>query len=189
MTERTCAINGCEKPARARGWCVNHYARWKRHGDPIGGGIRGDDLARFWSKVDKRGSFECWPWLGTIDRDGYGRFRLASPNRSDPAARMSYRMLVGPIPDGLVIDHVWARGCTRRDCVNPAHLEPVTNGENIRRSEPARRSHCPRGHEYTPDNTSLTSGTGRTCVICNRRRVRAARSRNARRDGVVSEAD
>lgn len=172
-----CSIEGCDKPARARGWCVNHYARWKRHGSPTGGGIRGDDLARFWSKVAKAGADECWLWTGTIDRDGYGRFRMASPNRSEPAARTAWRLLVGPIPDGLQIDHVWARGCRSRACVNPGHLEPVTPGDNSRRGEPARRTHCPHGHEYTPENTSYASGTGRTCKTCNRARMQKRRQR------------
>lgn len=177
----TCSIDGCDKPSRARGWCVNHYARWRRNGDPLAGNIRGDDLTRFWTKVDKRADDECWPWLGTIDKDGYGRFRRTlapGEHTSEPAARTAYRLLVGPIPEFHHIDHVYARGCRRRDCVNPAHLEPVTPAENSRRGEPARRTHCPRGHEYTPENTSLTSGTGRTCVTCNRERLAKNRERN-----------
>lgn len=170
---RTCSITGCENPNRARGWCVKHYQHWRRYGKPEADLIYGDDEARFWSKVDKREPAECWPWLGTIDQDGYGRFRLTlAPGKhtSIPAHVQSHTLNIGPVPEGLVIDHVYARGCRRRDCVNPGHLEAVTNAENQRRGEPARRTHCPRGHEYTPENTSYTSGTGRTCVICNRQR-------------------
>jgi len=176
----TCKIDGCERPKRARGWCHTHWAQWRRTGDPIPTIIVNDDTARFWSKVDKRGPTECWPWTGYVDSDGYGRFRRTiSPGQytSEPAARTAYRMLVGPIPEFHQIDHVHALGCTRRDCVNPAHLEPVTPGENVRRAEPARRTHCPAGHEYTAENTSTTSGTGRTCVACNRERQAKQRER------------
>jgi hypothetical protein len=161
-----------------------HYRRAKLYGDP---GrvtvIRDNELARFWSKVDRRSDDECWPWTGATNKDGYGRFRLRDTH--EPAARTAYRLLVGPIPAGLYIDHVWSRGCTRRDCVNPAHLEPVTPAVNIQRGEPARRTHCPQGHEYTPENTSTTSGTGRTCVTCNRER---SRRRRAGERGSVTEA-
>lgn len=170
MTDRICSVDDCEARAVCRGMCMKHYARVKRTGSTETTLIYGDDLARFWSKVAKGEPDECWPWTGALDADGYGRFRTRTSH--EPASRTSYRLLVGPIPDGLHIDHVWARGCTRRDCVNPAHLEPVTPAENVRRGEPARRDHCPRGHEFTEENTSLTSGTGRTCVICNRERMR-----------------
>lgn len=180
-TGLTCKIDGCDKPSRARGWCRNHWTQWRRTGDPIPKIIVKDDLARFWSKVDKRADDECWPWTGLVDKDGYGRFRIThAPGKysSEPAARSSDRLLVGPIPEFHQIDHVHARGCRRRDCVNPAHLEPVTPGENVRRAEPARRERCPKGHEYTPENTSTTSGTGRTCVTCNRERRAKRRERN-----------
>lgn len=154
-----------------------HYTRWKRLGTTDATLIYGDDLARFWSKVDRRADDECWPWLGSLDRDGYGRWRTKTTHML--ASRRAYELLIGPIPEGMHIDHVWERGCTQRDCVNPAHLEPVTPGENVRRSEPARRTHCPHGHEYTEENTSLTSGTGRTCVTCNRERMRRRRARPA----------
>lgn len=188
MTERICSIPDCDKPASCRGWCRVHYARWQRHGDPNQVTlIYGDDLARFWSKVDKRGPNECWPWLAHVDQDGYGRWRTKTSH--EPAARTSYRLLVGPIPDGLQIDHVYKRGCRRRDCVNPSHLEPVTAGENVRRAEPSRRTHCPQGHEYTVENTSLSSGTGRTCVECNRERNRSRRAESpAGSDPALTEA-
>lgn len=176
-TTLTCSIDGCDKPRRARGWCVNHWTQWRRTGDPVPKTIYGDDLARFWSKVDKREPDECWPWLGAIDKDGYGRMRWGDTHLT--AHHAAHTLLIGPVPPGWHVDHVYARGCIRRDCVNPHHLEAVTPAENVRRGEPARRTHCPRGHEYTPENTSTTSGTGRTCVTCNRERNARRRARSA----------
>ena len=91
---------------------------------------------RFWSKVQKQES-GCWIWTGTRTRDGgYGQIRL--PGLYAPligpmrlAHRVAYELLVGPIPAGLVLDHL----CRNRRCVNPAHLEPVTQRVNIQRGE------------------------------------------------------
>ncbi|MFB7555352.1 HNH endonuclease signature motif containing protein [Streptomyces brevispora] len=125
--------------------------------------------ARFWSRVNKAGTLApmlgpCWTWTGYRDRDGYGRF--TSQGRTYMAHRYAYTRLVGPIPPGLVIDHL----CRNPGCVNPRHLEPVTAAENTRRSEPAKRTHCVRGHEFTPANTYYrTPGSGgvRQCRACN----------------------
>lgn len=98
---------------------------------------------RFWAKVDKNGPLPtidpelgpCWIWTGsTALPGGYGAFMLGTgkPRR---AHRVSYEWLVGPIPDGLHLDHL----CVTTPCVNPAHLEPVTNAENVRREADRRR--------------------------------------------------
>lgn len=80
---------------------------------------------RFWSKVDKSG--ECWEWLGSRTPVGYGQFHVQEPKRTQlKAHRVAYEYLVGPIPEGLVIDHK----CHNRGCVNPAHLRPVTDKQN-----------------------------------------------------------
>lgn len=83
---------------------------------------------RFWSKVDIGSESECWPWLASRDKGGYGQFRL--DGRPKRAHRVSYELLVEPIPIGFVIDHL----CRNASCVNPHHLEVVTLGENSRRA-------------------------------------------------------
>lgn len=121
---------------------------------------------RFWSKVEKTDG--CWLWTGALNGGGYGRFNVG---RRLYAHRAAYLMFVGPIPDGLQIDHL----CRVRHCVNPDHLEPVTHAENVRRGEVGTRermrTHCPHGHEYTEANTYVHPRDGsRKCMACARRR-------------------
>lgn len=106
----------------------------------------------------------CWIWQGEILDNGYGRF--CYQGQREVAHRYAYRTFIGQIPDGLVIDHVRTRGCLSRACSNPAHLEPVTNSENVRRGYWANVTHCPSGHEYTPENTRVYRGR-RYCRACN----------------------
>ena len=129
-----CSVQGCVKAKSVRGLCHMHYSRWKRTGttDARPAPTKADDDARFMSKIDRRGDRLCWPWLGTVLNTGYGQFKAAGQRIS--AHRYAYELFKGPIPDGLTIDHVKARGCVRRDCVNPYHLEAVTIGENVRRA-------------------------------------------------------
>lgn len=125
----TCSIEGCVDIVAGTGLCPKHWMRRKRHGDPLQRGrIRGDDEARFWSKVDRRAPDECWPWTGALSRDGYGRMRTRTSHVG--AHRFAYELLVGPIPEGLTIDHL----CATRACVNTSHMECVTRGENTRRA-------------------------------------------------------
>ena len=115
---------------------------------------------RFWMKVEKTDS--CWLWTSALSERGYAWFWADS--RRFRAHRWIYELLIGPIPEGLEIDHT----CCVRRCVNPAHLEPVTHQENIRRSIPARwaKTHCRRGHELTPENTYDYKGRQRFCKTC-----------------------
>lgn len=135
-------------------------------------------MKRFWDKVDRRGDDECWPWLGRLNADGYGEFDIS--DRHMGAHRVAYKLIKGSLPDfanGIELDHL----CRRRDCVNPRHLQPVTHQENCARGvvgEAARRrqivkTHCPYGHEYTPENTytdpklyNQRSTPSRHCRIC-----------------------
>lgn len=129
----------------------------------------------FWAKVDKAG--DCWPWRGSVGTHGYGQHMINTKNRR--AHRVAYELVFGPIPSGLTLDHL----CRNKRCVNPAHLEPVTVQENIRRSDcpsalNARKTHCKRGHEFTPATTYITPAGSRQCRKCQAVRD-AKRSRKA----------
>lgn len=147
------------------GYCDQHYRRWRRSGTPDRTPTTVAD--RFWRHVAKGGETECWPWTGGGWPSGYGSLRI-SPDAKVPAHRFSYELHVGPIPEGLVIDHL----CRNRKCVNPAHLEPVTFAENILRGEGmaarhARKTECLRGHSFDPPN-GYTNKQGRGCRACDR---------------------
>jgi hypothetical protein len=115
----------------------------------------------------------CWLWTGGKTTKGYGCIRRAD-GREALAHRMAYELFVGPIPAGLIIDHL----CRLPSCVNPSHLEPVTNAENLRRGDLSRnngaalRTHCKRGHPFDEANTYRDKFGRRGCIACRRRRGR-----------------
>src|SRR5690348_8963192 len=104
-------------------------------------------ITRFWSRTEADPNGGCILWSSTLTHDGYGRFY--TEGKIVMAHRFAYEALVGPIPEGLQMDHL----CRVRSCVNPRHLEPVTARENaLRGIGPAvkfgKRTHCGRGHPY-----------------------------------------
>lgn len=146
--------------------------------------MRGVSMAvRFWAKVDQSGGPDaCWPWLAYVDHHGYGKFGTTS-RKITGAHRIAYEFLVGPIPEGLVIDHL----CRVRHCVNPSHMEPVTRGENVRRGvggEVHRNTDtCRNGLHPWPESAGRYGGPhGQLmCLECkrtySRERNRAIRAR------------
>lgn len=143
---------------------------------------------RFWSRVAITPG--CWLWLGGRNNSGYGSFTVSTHHR-EAAHRYAYRTLVGPIPDGLDLDHVRARGCAHRHCVNPDHLQPVDRRTNALRGDGfsavhASKTACAHGHPFTPENTYVYLGRKyprRTCRVCLREwgLARNARRKAARR--------
>lgn len=134
--------------------------RWRSKADP---------LDRVLSKRLITGG-GCWEYTGAR-RNGYGA--VGVDDRTVYVHRYVYERLVGPIPPGLVLDHL----CRNRACFNPAHLEPVTQRENCRRGERAgqRVSRCKHGHSYTDDNTYTNPQGYRCCRQCRRDRERTSR--------------
>jgi hypothetical protein len=113
----------------------------------------------------------CWEWTGTRNRDGYGQLKLKG-GKGYPfrAHRVAYEAAYGPIPDGMIVCH----SCDNPPCCNPEHLWLGTHKDNAadrtakRRSYQQRKTHCPRGHEYTPDNVYGAERGKRTCRSCTR---------------------
>lgn len=130
---------------------------------------------RFMAKVEKTDT--CWNWKAYVAPSGYGQFA------GGLAHRYAYTQFVGPIPTGLQIDHL----CRVKTCVNPEHLEAVTQQENMRRGDgiDARNravTHCPLGHPYSGENTRISksrNGLQRQCRAC--ARIRDRRLRQAKK--------
>ena len=120
----------------------------------------------------------CWIWTGWKDQDGYGRMWVGG--RYQLTHRVAYQSIIGPIADGLQIDHL----CRVRHCQNPWHMEPVTHEENVMRgfglpARNARKTHCKRGHPLSGDNVRLGYFNGRkrrACRQCEKYRYERLRS-------------
>lgn len=131
----------------------------------------------FFAKLDVG---DCWEWTGYRMPSGHGMLTLY--NKGYLAHRVAWEHLVGPIPEGMQLDHL----CRNPRCVNPDHLEPVTQQENIRRGaagiksgwQQKSKTHCPQGHKYAGENLFIRKRNGsRECRACMRARDRARRLR------------
>lgn len=129
-----CVIDGCDRLVHSRRMCGMHAIRVRRYGSPDGKAIRPTTTERFWRKVHRPllASDLCWLWTANTTRGGYGLFNVTS-RRPVYAHRFVWELTRGPIPAGYQIDHL----CRVRRCVNPEHLEPVTQQENLRRERAA----------------------------------------------------
>jgi len=155
--------------------------------------------SRIRSKIRVSTETGCWEWTAAIGTVGYGK--IVWEGRVVDSHRVVYGLLVGPIPDGLVIDHLChtpecrdfadRTGCTHRRCQNPEHMSTVTQRANVLRgmSAPAmnaRKTHCAAGHEYTSETMTLDSGA-RRCKICRREADQRRRPRGIERPGHVKD--
>src|SRR5688572_7525736 len=190
---KPCCVEGCERPSRKRRMCTLHYQRWQTHGE-AGLHVHYTKPSkpaeeRFWSKVNKDGPVPqnrpdlgpCWIWLGSCDSGGYGTFNYNDLTVS--AHKFIYKATYEEIPPNKQIDHL----CRARNCVNPTHLEVVTQQENFERGKgPAvlaagrqkriqqakEQTHCPHGHLFSPENTYINTKRSRVCRECKRLRGR-----------------
>lgn len=175
-----CRVSGCTGLHCARGWCHKHWLRWRRYGDPLTTAlIKGDDKARFESKIDRSGGPDaCHPWLGSCTEDGYGHLRLAG--KVPLAHRVAWEFAYGPIPPGHQIDHECHNQairtgtcvpgiCAHRLCCNERHLRsrvPQEHADATERWEHPRGSAHPASTLTEADVIAIRAAlaAGETCV-------------------------
>lgn len=192
-----CSVADCIKTAVARGWCSGHWHRWSKYGTPEGDGspLPGppkDAVSRFLEALDWADMWyhdgtvrtRCLVWVRSTTL-GYGTFGV--DGKLVRVHRWAYERWVGPIPSGLHLDHLCHNAdptcvnlgddCPHRACVNPLHLEPVTNRENNSRGRSgsainSRKTHCVHGHLFDEANTHIDKRGRRHCRMCSRLRRR-----------------
>ena len=182
MSAQECPFPGCDRPLHAGGYCSGHYGQLKK-GKTLAP-LRPVNLTpaqRFWAKVDKIPG-GCWVWAGAISSCGYGNF--LHDGKTWRAHRWSYAAIVGSVPDGLVLDHL----CRNRACVNPDHLEPVVQRENVMRGigpglakiQNVDQTYCKHGHPLFGGNLYVQPRTGyRYCRACQKRHAAKYRARRS----------
>lgn len=124
-------------------------------------------IDRIFDRVDVRGPEECWPWLLSLKPEGYGQVGWTVDSRRTAmtlAHRVAWMATFGPIPDGDTIDHV----CRNRVCCNPSHLRLMSNVANATMNGNWLKTHCKRGHAFTPENTRTNARGHRWCRTCAR---------------------
>jgi hypothetical protein len=186
-SERRCIECGSSK-FYARERCQTCYGRWrrklKRAGEFNLALVHGVPLERLMSRT-VAGPNGCLLYVGTLSKRGYGQIRVDGVLKL--AHRAIYELTVGPIPDGMNLDHtchnrdatcLGGDECAHRRCINVEHLEPVTGSENTRRGKSwainGTKTHCAQGHPYDEANTYVFDGR-RHCRTCNNARTAAAK--------------
>lgn len=171
--DAACLVDCCDTTPEARGLCHSHLEWSRRHdGATPTHLILRTDLERFEAKVKKLPSGH-WMWTGArASRDkAYGAATL--DKRVQPAHRVAWQLYRGPIPEGLVIDHL----CRVTLCVNPDHLQPATGQLNTLRGDApsavnAAKTHCVNDHPFEGDNLIIRASGSRDCRTCRRERTR-----------------
>lgn len=176
---KLCNIDGCGRKHLAMGWCNAHYRASRRAPTNTP-----SDLERLEAFISIEPNSGCWLWTASTQRFGYGQFRMNGKTR--PAHRASWELHRWPIATDVFLLHV----CDVPSCVNPDHLRPGTQRDNMRdmhskgraRNGTENQTHCHRGHEFTPDNLIPNAAGSRMCRECARmlKRARRAAERAAR---------
>lgn len=192
-----CSFNDCERKSHCKGLCNPHYKQKRRGIELYSIGQLGSRTSksleeRLLEKIDKNGPISsyashlgaCWIWKGSFSGKGYlkgeGYGCINSGGKTLQVHRLMYGDAFGPIPTGLVIDHL----CRVHACCNPSHLEAVTNLENIKRGNTnINKTHCPKGHEYVLIASGKAKGL-RRCKICQdkRNKIFWSKSENKEKD-------
>lgn len=178
MAKGMCSVDDCDKLVQSLGWCEMHYTRMRRHGSLDDPRPIIPPHTRIMAAVTLASGpldTDCWVCSLSISANGYSSVMLRDPRRRESSHRFMYVHHFGPIPDGLVIDHL----CSVHACVNPDHLEVVTYAVNTARGVSpnaltVKTGLCKRGHSMDDAYVSCTGK--RQCRSCSALRYREKRS-------------